>query len=98
MRSISSIEADIAALDLKRRALADEHEAAIKARNLTMLRMFDDENKSFRQISEQVGLSWQTVKTYLFNHGRTVGGRNAYRAQLASLRDAPAAIDPTRGR
>ena len=85
MRSISAIEADILALDNQRRALQVEHEDAIHARNHRMLRLFDDDGWTFRRISQDVGLSWQAVKTYLFNHGRTVEGRNARRAQRASM-------------
>ena len=85
MRTLSQIEADILALDNQRRALQVEHEDAIHARNRQILKLFDDDGRNFRQISQEVGLSWQAVKTYLFNHGRTVEGRNARRAQRASM-------------
>lgn len=94
MRNISDIDAEIAFLDEKRRILLDEREKAIRARNLNILQMFDDEGMTFNAIAIRVGQAPHTVKQFLFNHGRTVAGRAALRAQLASINGMTLRIPP----
>jgi predicted DNA-binding protein (UPF0251 family) len=84
-RSIPEIDADIAALESQRRLLSIERDAAVHARNLEMLRLFDDEGLTFNQIAVRVELHHRMVKRYLYSHGRSYEGRNAIKAQLASL-------------
>jgi len=85
-RPIPEIDRDIAALDEQRRTLLNEREIAVHERQLLILRLFDDELWTFNAIARRVGLSNKTVKQFLFDRGRTVAGRAAKRAQLASLR------------
>ncbi len=84
-RSIAEIEADIAVLDAGRRALLDELKAATDAREIEMLRMFDDEGLTVNEIAARVDKSWNFVRAFLYGRGRSVRGRDARRAQLASL-------------
>ncbi len=84
MRPLIHIEADLASLDAKRRLLIVERDVAIQARNLEMLRLWDDEHLSFNAISRRTGLSFHTVKMFLWNRGRTVGGRRSTQAQMAA--------------
>lgn len=84
-RPIAEIDADIAAVSARRRVLAQEKAAAVRARDTQILQWFDDDGLTFNAISIRTGLSFHTVKMFLWNHGRTVEGRNALRAQMASL-------------
>lgn len=82
-RTVDEIAEAIAVLDERRRALSDEYDAAVAERESMMLRWFDD-GGSFNQIAVLTGLHYTTVKQFLWNHGRTVGGRDALRARLAA--------------
>lgn len=86
MRSLKDIDAAIASLDAQRRVLSAEREAAIHRRNLEILRLWDDEHFTFNAIAERLGLSFHTVKMFLWNRGRTVGGRRSSQSQLAADR------------
>lgn len=91
-RQLRDIEWDIAALDERRRQLLEEHKAALRKRTLRILAMFDDENASVARIAAEVGMNRETLRIFLFNRGRTVQGRNAMQAQLASLQPCRAQV------
>ncbi len=58
-------------LAVRRKALIDERHAIWRARNIEMLRLFDDEGLSYNQIGIRIEMSPHTIKVMLARLGRS---------------------------
>ena len=69
----------------QRDAIRDARRAEMKPRNVEILKLFDDEGLTSRQISRKMNLSDTLVRQFLYSRGRTMRGRDAVRSQLAIM-------------
>lgn len=90
----TGIDAQIAAsrerlkeLYRKRKALLAARRVDKKPRNIEILRLFDDELLTSRQISQRMKISDGAVRQFLLSRGRTKRGREEMRSQLAAMRE-----------
>ena len=92
--NLSKINAQIAAsrehlreLRRQREAILDARRVDKRPRNNEILRLFDDEGLTSRQISRKMGLSDTLVRQFLYSRGRTRRGREAVRSQLIIMQE-----------
>lgn len=92
--SLAKINAQIAAsrerlrdLYRQRDAIRDARRTDKRPRNLEILRLFDDELLSSRQISLRMKISDTATRQFLWSRGRTKRGRQDVRTQLAILQE-----------
>lgn len=90
--SLAKVNAQIAAsrehlreLYRQRKALLDQRRIDRRPRNLEILRLFDDELLSSKQISQRMKISDNACRQFLWSRGRTKRGRESVRCQLAIL-------------
>lgn len=90
--TLAKINAQIAAsrerlreLYRQRDAIRDARRTDKRPRNLEILRLFDDELLSSRQISLRMKISDNAVRQFLHSRGRTKRGREAVLSQLAIM-------------
>ncbi len=96
-RSIEEIDADlhdaarqIGLWHVRSAELRDERQDLVRARDRDVLRLFDDENLNSPAIAEQLGIEPLLARQILHRNGRTKRGRDAIKAQLATLSPDPA--------
>jgi len=83
-RTVSAIDADIAATEARLRALHDERRQKAKARCRVIVADFDG-GMSVAQISEKRRLGYSIVQGILYRAGRTERGRAAVQQQLRNI-------------
>lgn len=90
--SLLKINAQIAAsrehlreLYRQRKAILDNRRVDRRPRNLEILRLFDDELLSSREISQRMKISDNAVRQFLWSRGRTKRGRQAVRSQMKMM-------------
>lgn len=84
MRTLSQIDADIAATEVKLSALHAERRQSIRAQTDRLVSMFEA-GKSFAEISAETGIPYSGVQGRLWRAGRTLGGRMAMRGKLRDV-------------
>lgn len=90
--SLPKLNAQIAAsrehlreLYRQRKAILDNRRVDRRPRNLEILRLFDDELLSSREISQRMKISDNAVRQFLWSRGRTKRGRQAVRSQMKMM-------------
>lgn len=71
----------------QRKAILDNRRIDRRPRNIEILRLFDDELLSSREISQRMKISDNAVRQFLWARGRTKRGRQDVRTQLAILQE-----------